>query len=121
MQAIASSNLLENSGARHHAYITLKPVKEHKYSLIWIHGLTMDATGFLKEFLDPELKLAPENCKVILPTAEFKKMDCLNGKTVHSWYNKYKWQSFESQDEELANYSQDDIKDSVGVISNLID
>lgn len=104
MQAIESSKLLENSGARHHAYITLNPIKEHKYSLIWIHGLTMDATGFVKEFLDPELKMAPDNCKVILPTAGFKKMGCLNDKVVHSWYNKFKWQSFDTLEEELDNY-----------------
>ena len=104
MQAIESSKILENSGARHHAYITLNPIKEHKYSLIWIHGLTMDATGFVKEFLDPELKMAPDNCKVILPTAGFKKMGCLNDKVVHSWYNKFKWQSFDTLEEELDNY-----------------
>ena len=121
MQTIQSGNLLEHSGVRHNAYITLHPIQEHKYTLVWIHGLTMDATAFLKEFLDPNLKIAPANCKVIFPTAGFKEMGCLNNKSVHSWYNKYVWKSFDTPEEEYANYSQTDIADSVGVIAGIIE
>ena len=81
----------------------------------------MDATAFLKEFLDTNLQIAPANCKVIFPTAGFKQMGCLNDKSVHSWYNKYVWKSFDTQEEEYANYSQTDIAESVGVITGIIE
>ena len=68
---------MEYSGIKHHAYITLNPIQEHKYSLIWLHGLTGDATSWLREFLNPELNLVPANCKVILPTAPIRQNQSL--------------------------------------------
>ncbi len=48
-------------------------------------------------------------------------MGCLSNKSVHSWYNKYVWKSFDTPEEEYANYSQTDIADSVGVIAGIIE
>lgn len=97
---------MENSGIKHHAYITLNPIKEHKYSLIWLHGLTGNATSLSAEFLDPTLNVIPENCKVIMPTAPIRKQTSLNNRPVHSWYNsssfKRQWASFEDF---FANYN----------------
>ena len=97
---------MEHSGQSHHACITLNPIKDHKYSLIWLHGLTADATAFVKEFLDPALNVIPANCKVIMPTAPIRKMGCLDNQSVHSWFNAYSWQKdFASFDEFFANYA----------------
>ena len=101
---------MESSGVRHHCYHTLHPVGEHKYTLIWLHGLTHDASFFLKEFLDPKMKVIPENCKVIMPTAPLRQVTGLEGKTVHSWFNFYTWNTeYPSLEEFYANYNQEDI------------
>ena len=54
-------------------YIKLLPkAQDHKYTLIWIHGLGDTARGFLEDFVNPERKLVPKTCKVVLPTAPIR-------------------------------------------------
>ena len=50
-------------------HILLHPHKDHKYSLIWLHGLGDSAEGFVDLFLDTKYNLVPDFCKVILLTA----------------------------------------------------
>lgn len=50
-------------------HVLLHPMKDHKYSMIWLHGLGDSAAGFEDLFLDPRLEVAPPNCKVLLLTA----------------------------------------------------
>ena len=51
-------------------YIYLLP-SDHRYSLIFLHGLGDSAEGFYDLFHDErgEYNIVPKTCKVILPTA----------------------------------------------------
>ena len=46
--------------------ITLTPVAEHKFTLIWLHGLGDTAEGFLDFFYSDKPWLPNHNTKVIL-------------------------------------------------------
>ncbi len=46
--------------------ITLKPSNEHKYSLIWLHGLGDTCEGFLDFFYSAKPWLPNQNTKVTL-------------------------------------------------------
>ena len=52
-------------------YITFNPILEHKYTLIFLHGLGASAMGFYDLFLDQsgEYKIVPPTCRVVLPSA----------------------------------------------------
>ena len=68
-------------------YVILNPVHEHKFSLIWLHGLGDSAYGFLDVFTDQRFKIVPETCKVILPTAPKRPVTCNGGMKMTSWYD----------------------------------
>ena len=61
---------------------------EHKYSIVWLHGLGDTAGGGYNRMVcysDP--RAFPPNCKVILPTAPVKPVTCNNGSKSTSWYD----------------------------------
>ena len=71
-------------------YIKLTPKPqdhEHKYTLIWLHGLGDTALGYVDLFTNKELKLVPSNCKIVLPTAPVQAVTFNNGQKMTSWYN----------------------------------
>ena len=67
--------------------LILHPTKEHRYSLIWLHGMGDNAFGFLDIFMDQGLKLVPTFCKVILPTAPQRIVTVNNGALTNAWYD----------------------------------
>ena len=71
-------------------YIYLHPKEqEHKYSLIFLHGLGDTAMGFHDLFLDPEnqYNLVPPSCKVVLPTAPVQPVSLNDGFEMNSWFD----------------------------------
>ena len=70
-------------------YITLHPLKEedHKYSLVWLHGLGDSAYGFADVFIDPNYNVVPPSCKVVLPTAPKRAVSLNMGMLMTSWYD----------------------------------
>ena len=67
--------------------ITLTPVEEHKYTLIWLHGLGDTAEGFLNFFYSEKPWLPNMNTKVILLEAPKQPVTINNGEMMHSWYD----------------------------------
>ena len=63
--------------------------QDHKYSLVWIHGLGDTGKGFLDVFTDVDMQVVPQSCKVILPTAPTRKVTCNGGVKMTSWYDIY--------------------------------
>lgn len=59
---------------------------EHKFSLIWLHGLGDSAFGMVSMF-DDQSSLVPPTCKVILPTAPKRAITCNNGMRMPGWYD----------------------------------
>ena len=71
-------------------YIKLTPHPrnhEHKYTLIWLHGLGDSAHGYSEIFASSQHKLVPLNCKIVLPTAPVQAVTFNNGQKMTSWYN----------------------------------
>ena len=71
----------------HGNYIIRHPANEddHKYSLVWLHGLGDSAEGMIDFFLDPNV--LPLTTKVILPTAPERPVTCNMGFPSTSWYD----------------------------------
>lgn len=46
----------------------LTPMKEHRYSLIWLHKFGESAQESSAYFLDPRWNFVPDNCKVLCLT-----------------------------------------------------
>ena len=67
--------------------LVLHPVSEHRYSLIWLHGMGDNAFGYLDIFMDHDLQIVPTYCKVILPTAPLRKVTVNSGALTHAWYD----------------------------------
>jgi phospholipase/carboxylesterase len=66
--------------------IEIKPESEHKYSVIWLHGLGADGHDF--EGLIPELHLtAKANTHFIFPNAPIQPVTINNGMSMRSWYD----------------------------------
>eukprot|EP00921_Rhytidocystis_pertsovi_P001321 GHVQ01002255.1.p1 GENE.GHVQ01002255.1~~GHVQ01002255.1.p1 ORF type:complete len:305 (+),score=54.25 GHVQ01002255.1:1131-2045(+) len=64
----------------------LLPVKEHKYTVIWMHGLGDTATGWL-DFMET-LQAARgvfDHCKFIMPTANGRPITMNMGMTMPAW------------------------------------
>ena len=106
-------------------YIILHPKEtvEHKYSIVWLHGLGDSANGFSDVFLDHRIGLVPATCKVILPTAPMRQVTCNMGMTMTSWYDiktldRPKTMTIDAM---LDNYGQDEIRESVDIVTKLID
>ena len=66
--------------------IEILPEAEHKYSVIWLHGLGADGHDF--EGLVPELHLAARaNIHFIFPNAPFQPVTINGGMSMRSWYD----------------------------------
>lgn len=103
--------------------ITLVPKREHKYSLIWLHGLGDSAYGFADVFLDPNLRFLPDNCKVRLLTAPERPVTLNGGMIMNSWYDilSLRGDSIKSVDELFDKYSQSELKESIEIVSKVLD
>ena len=67
-------------------WITLTPA-DHKYTMIFLHGLGDSARGFADVFMDERLNIAPDNCKVVLPTAPVQPVTLNGGMAMTSWFD----------------------------------
>jgi len=96
---------------------------QHKYSLVWLHGLGDSAQGFYDIFLDNKIGLVPKTCKVILPTAPERAVSCNNGYVMTSWYDIMSLDRAEisTPEQNEKNYSQEEITDSVSIVTKLLD
>lgn len=66
--------------------IEIQPESEHKYSVIWLHGLGADGHDF--EGLVPELLLAARaNIHFIFPNAPVQSVTINGGMSMRSWYD----------------------------------
>lgn len=66
--------------------IEIQPESEHRYSVIWLHGLGADGHDF--EGLVPELHLsAQENIHFIFPNAPIQPVTVNGGMAMRSWYD----------------------------------
>ncbi len=66
--------------------IEILPEAEHKYSVIWLHGLGADGHDF--EGLVPELHLtAKANIHFIFPNAPIQPVTINGGMSMRSWYD----------------------------------
>lgn len=66
--------------------VEIQPESEHKYSVIWLHGLGADGHDF--EGLVPELLLtAKENIHFIFPNAPVQPVTINGGIPMRSWYD----------------------------------
>jgi len=66
--------------------VEIQPDAEHKYSVIWLHGLGADGHDF--EGLVPELHLTAEaNIHFIFPNAPVQPVTINGGMSMRSWYD----------------------------------
>lgn len=66
--------------------IEIPPASEHKYSIIWLHGLGADGHDF--ESLVPELQLvSKDNTHFIFPNAPIQPVTINGGMAMRSWYD----------------------------------
>lgn len=66
--------------------IEIQPEAEHKYSVLWLHGLGADGHDF--EGLVPELNLAARgNIHFIFPNAPIQPVTINGGMAMRSWYD----------------------------------
>lgn len=66
--------------------IEIPPEAEHKYSVIWLHGLGADGHDF--EGLIPDLQLtAKANIHFIFPNAPVQPVTINGGRAMRSWYD----------------------------------
>lgn len=66
--------------------IEIQPEAEHKYSVIWLHGLGADGHDF--EGLIPELHLAAKaHIHFIFPNAPIQPVTINGGMSMRSWYD----------------------------------
>ena len=82
--------------------ITLSPVDEHRFTLIWLHGLGDVADSFVDFFYSPNPWLPNKNTKVILLQAPKQPVSINDGQLVPSWYDiSYIPGSSKTQDNEM--------------------
>ena len=72
-----------------HAKLTtveIKPTAEHRYSIIWLHGLGADGHDF--ESIVPELRLhADAHIHFIFPNAPLRPITINGGMTMRAWFD----------------------------------
>ena len=99
--------------------ILLLPKGDHLYTLIFLHGLGDSAEGFVDVFAENDV--VPATCKVVLPTAPRKPVSCNNGYVMNSWFDIYNLSGTpESLEEIRKEYSQDDLKESIAYLTELV-
>ncbi|KRX06786.1 hypothetical protein PPERSA_11431 [Pseudocohnilembus persalinus] len=99
--------------------ITFHPLKEHKNTLIWLHGLGDSADGFAPIFASPQ-NFTSENTKIILPTAPTRKVTINGGYPCTAWYDIVSLERNENQSDENL-YNQEQVNESVQYVSDIID
>ena len=67
--------------------IYLTPTAEHKYTLLWMHGLGDSSDGFLDFFFTSKSIVPNQNTKVILLNAPKQPVTCNGGFSMNSWYD----------------------------------
>ncbi len=66
--------------------VEINPRAEHRYSIIWLHGLGADGHDF--ESIVPELKLSAEpHIHFIFPEAPFRPITINRGMTMRAWFD----------------------------------
>ena len=60
---------------------------QHKYTLIWLHGLTMSVEKFYNFFFSEEMIHLLEDFKVILPQSPIAPVTMEGGKHTFSWFD----------------------------------
>ena len=67
--------------------IFLDPLDEygHEYTLIFVHGLGDSASGMFSLFSDDYV--VPPTCRIVLPSAPKKAVECADGMKMRSWFN----------------------------------
>ena len=74
-------------------FIYVEPTGEHKYTLIFLHGLGDSAKGIHKYFGIKGSPLKISNMRIVLPTAPRRNMT-VNKMQMNSWYDIYhSWKS----------------------------
>lgn len=96
--------------------------KEHMHSLIWLHGRAESAYSYKDLFLDDELAIVPDTCRVLLPTAPTRPVTCNRGKLLTSWYDIITLHRPPTMplDEILPLHNQEHIRTTVRTVSELI-
>ncbi len=83
-----------------------------------------NAYGFFDMFMDKELRVVPDNCKVVLPTAPQRKVTVNGGALTNAWFDminlNFKKESVKPLKERYQNFNQDQILESVRYVSDLI-
>ena len=109
-------------------YVILHPKEKdeatrHKYSIIWLHGLGDSAYGFSDVFENERIGLVPTTCKVIIPTAPMRAVTCNMGAVMTSWYDilELGGSHTASKEDSLNRVSQTEIRESVDILTKLID
>ena len=64
----------------------MNPKGDHKYTMIWLHGLGDSGEGFLDLFLS-EYNIVSSYTKIVLPTAPAVPVTINNGMICNSWYD----------------------------------
>ena len=86
-------------------FIYIEPTGEHKYTLIFLHGLGDSAKGLQKYFGIKGSPLKISNMRIVLPTAPRRDMT-LNKMRMNSWYDIYKsWKGNSSTGDSNSNIS----------------
>ena len=67
--------------------VVLHPQSDHKFTLIWLHGIGDTGSGCKSIFINEELCDLPDGCKVILPTAPNRRVEVNDNEITTSWYN----------------------------------
>ena len=60
---------------------------EHKFTLVWMHGLGDSARGFLSFFQSGDPVVPNQNTKVVLLNAPTQRVTCNGGMAMASWYD----------------------------------
>lgn len=66
-------------------YVEQLPVSDHRYSIIWIHGLGADGHDF--EGITPALDLDQAGVHFIFPHAPFQPVTINGGMVMRAWYD----------------------------------
>ena len=129
-KAQASSDALSEQKKK---YIYVEPSAEHKYTLIFLHGLGDSAKGLEKYFGIKGSPLKISNMRIVLPTAPRCNVT-LNKMQMNSWYDilenksamdrlaRLKEGKFDEVQNDIWNrYNQEDIVKSSDVLLSLIE
>eukprot|EP00347_Sterkiella_histriomuscorum_P020712 403336766 len=103
--------------------IILNPLQQHKYSLIWMHGLGDSPASFVDLFMNRQYQLTPDHCKVILLQAPNRPVTMNGGYVMPSWYdiNIVKKQDMMSMETLYNKYSQEEQEESYQTVRSILE